>query len=91
MRQSGGRRGLADKETRRGRAAVSEKQAAGAAVFASNLGADVSRHGLGYAPAPESREIVSIAPEYGLFVNGEFTPARGGKTFKSVNSATEEL
>jgi len=43
-----------------------------------------------YAPAPESREIVSIAREYGLFVNGEFSPARGSKTFATVNPATEE-
>ena len=45
--------------------------------------------GLDYAPAPESRDVVSIAPEYGLFVNGEFGPARSGKTFATVNTATE--
>ena len=50
----------------------------------------VAERGWEYAPAPESREIVSIAPEYGLFVNGEFVPAQGGKTFASVNPATEE-
>ncbi len=33
---------------------------------------------------------MSIAPEYGLFVNGEFTPAQDGKTFATVNPATEE-
>ena len=43
-----------------------------------------------YAPAPESREIVSIAPEYGLFVGGEFAPAASGKTFATINPATEE-
>ena len=43
-----------------------------------------------YAPAPESREIVSIAPEYGLFVDGEFGPADSGRTFATVNPATEE-
>jgi aldehyde dehydrogenase (NAD+) len=43
-----------------------------------------------YAPAPESREIVSIEPEYGLFVNGEFAPAESGKTFATINPATEE-
>ncbi len=43
-----------------------------------------------YAPAPESREIVTITPEYGLFLNGEFGPAAGGKTFPTVNPATEE-
>ncbi len=43
-----------------------------------------------YAPAPESRDIVSIEPEYGLFVAGEFAPAESGRTFPTVNPATEE-
>ncbi|HTZ28737.1 MAG TPA: aldehyde dehydrogenase family protein, partial [Streptosporangiaceae bacterium] len=43
-----------------------------------------------YAPAPESREIVSIAPEYGLFIDGEFVPAADGRQFATVNPATEE-
>jgi aldehyde dehydrogenase (NAD+) len=43
-----------------------------------------------YAPAPESREIVTLAPEYGLFVNGEFVPAASGQRFATVNPATEE-
>jgi len=43
-----------------------------------------------YAPAPESREIVSIANEYGLFVDGEFEPAKKGRTFPTINPATEE-
>ncbi|HYK70164.1 MAG TPA: aldehyde dehydrogenase family protein [Streptosporangiaceae bacterium] len=43
-----------------------------------------------YAPAPESRDVVSIAAEYGLFVDGEFRPAADGTTFATVNPATEE-
>jgi aldehyde dehydrogenase (NAD+) len=43
-----------------------------------------------YAPAPESRDVVSIDPEYGLFVDGEFRPAADGTTFPTVNPATEE-
>jgi aldehyde dehydrogenase (NAD+) len=43
-----------------------------------------------YAPAPESREIVTIAGEYGLFVDGEFGPAADGQDFPTVNPATEE-
>jgi len=43
-----------------------------------------------YAPAPQERGIVTIAPSYGLFVNGEFTPAAGGRTFTTVNPASEE-
>ncbi|HXJ24306.1 MAG TPA: aldehyde dehydrogenase family protein, partial [Streptosporangiaceae bacterium] len=42
-----------------------------------------------YAPAPESAEIVSIASEYGLFVNGEFAPAQDGKQLITLNPATE--
>ncbi|MHA4818057.1 aldehyde dehydrogenase family protein [Streptomyces aculeolatus] len=44
-----------------------------------------------YAPAPESRSVVDIAPSYGLFVDGEFTEAADGKVFKSVAPATEEV
>lgn len=44
-----------------------------------------------YAPAPESRSVVDIAPSYGLFVDGEFTEAADGRVFKSVAPATEEV
>ncbi|MEV7683879.1 aldehyde dehydrogenase family protein [Streptomyces sp. NPDC088341] len=44
-----------------------------------------------YAPAPESRGIVDIAPSYGLFIDGEFTEAAGGKVFKTVSPSTEEV
>ena len=43
-----------------------------------------------YAPAPESRDVVSIAPEYGLFINGEFTAPADGEHLATVNPATEE-
>jgi aldehyde dehydrogenase (NAD+) len=43
-----------------------------------------------YAPAPESRDIVSIDAEYGLFVEGEFRPAADGTTFATINPASEE-
>jgi aldehyde dehydrogenase (NAD+) len=43
-----------------------------------------------YAPAPESRDVVTIAPEYGLFVDGSFRPAAAGGTFATVNPASEE-
>jgi aldehyde dehydrogenase (NAD+) len=43
-----------------------------------------------YAPAPESRDIVSIEPEYGLFVAGAFRPAAAGHTFATLNPASEE-
>jgi aldehyde dehydrogenase (NAD+) len=43
-----------------------------------------------YAPAPESRDVVRIDAEYGLFVDGEFRPAADGSTFATINPATEE-
>jgi aldehyde dehydrogenase (NAD+) len=43
-----------------------------------------------YAAAPESRDVVSIATEYGLFIDGEFVPPADGGTFETVNPATEE-
>ena len=33
-----------------------------------------------YAPAPESTDIVSIAPRNGLFIGGEFVPPAGTST-----------
>src|SRR5690242_2934569 len=43
-----------------------------------------------YAPAPESRSLVSIAPSYGLFVDGEFIDG-SGEPLKTINPATEEV
>ncbi len=43
-----------------------------------------------YAPAPESRAVVSLRSSYGLFVDGRFT-AGSGPTGKTVNPATEEV
>jgi acyl-CoA reductase-like NAD-dependent aldehyde dehydrogenase len=43
-----------------------------------------------YAPAPESRDVVTIKDAYGLFINGREVAATGGETFASVNPATEE-
>lgn len=42
-----------------------------------------------YAPAPESRAIVSIKPKYGHFINGSFVT--GKKHFPTINPATEEI
>src|SRR4051812_50102921 len=43
-----------------------------------------------YAPAPESRSIVDIAPSYGLFIDREFVDGTG-TSFKTVNPANEEV
>ena len=42
-----------------------------------------------YAPAPESRSIVSIKPKYGHFIDGKFV--NGRNHFATVNPATEEV
>ena len=44
-----------------------------------------------YAPAPESSALVDIKSEYGLFINGKFVAPKSGKTFTTVNPATEEV
>lgn len=44
-----------------------------------------------YAPAPESRAVVDIAPSYGLFIDGGFAEAADGKVFKTVSPANEEV
>jgi len=43
-----------------------------------------------YAPAPESRDVVTLKERYGLFINGKDVPASDGQVFTSVNPATEE-
>lgn len=42
-----------------------------------------------YAPALESRSIVTIDPEYGHFINGVFT--KGRDHFPSINPSNEEV
>lgn len=42
-----------------------------------------------YAPAPESRAIVSIKPKYGHFIDGKFVAGRGH--FPTLNPATQEV
>jgi aldehyde dehydrogenase (NAD+) len=44
-----------------------------------------------YAPAPESRAVVDIAPHYGLFINGKLVEPRSGMYFKTINPASEEV
>jgi aldehyde dehydrogenase (NAD+) len=44
-----------------------------------------------YAPAPESRAIVDLAPSYGLFIDGEFTESAGGDLVKTISPSTEEV
>ncbi|WP_350347078.1 aldehyde dehydrogenase family protein [Agromyces sp. G08B096] len=44
---------------------------------------------LEYAPAPESRAILSLRDEYGLFIDGEFVAGRG-TPFQTVSPADEQ-
>ncbi|HEY7667665.1 MAG TPA: aldehyde dehydrogenase family protein [Actinomycetota bacterium] len=44
----------------------------------------------GYAPAPESTEIVRLEERYGLFINGEFVEPKSGRRFETINPATED-
>ena len=44
---------------------------------------------LEYAPAPESRAILSLKSDYGLFIDGEFVDG-SGPTFQTISPATEE-
>ena len=44
-----------------------------------------------YAPAPESRAIVDIKSEYGLYINGKWVAPHSKKRFASINPATEEV
>jgi aldehyde dehydrogenase (NAD+) len=71
-------------------AGPAEEPDAGPAAKAVDLAVETAGQAWEYAPAPESRDIVSIEPEYGLFVAGEFRPAADGRTFGTINPATEE-
>ena len=44
-----------------------------------------------YAPAPESRDVVTIKDRYGLFIGGREIQSADGATFATVNPATEEI
>ena len=44
-----------------------------------------------YAPAPESRAIVKIKSNYGLFINGKWVTPHSKKRFATINPATEEV
>ncbi|HTY70848.1 MAG TPA: aldehyde dehydrogenase family protein [Actinomycetes bacterium] len=44
-----------------------------------------------YAPAPESRAVVTLEPSYGLFVDGSFVDPVDGGVFATVNPADEQV
>jgi aldehyde dehydrogenase (NAD+) len=68
------------------KSAAAKPRAAARRAFAPALDFD---SGWDYAPAPESLKPV-IRAEYGLFIDGKWTRATGGKTFETINPATEK-
>ena len=43
-----------------------------------------------YAPALESTKILNLKSNYQLFIGGKFVKSNGGKSYKTINPATEE-
>src|SRR5258706_9754153 len=43
-----------------------------------------------YAPAPESRDVVTLRERYGLFIGGREGAASDGGAFSTIKPATEE-
>src|SRR5271168_4613991 len=43
-----------------------------------------------YAPAPEARDHVKIAPRYELFIGGEWRAPRSGRYFDTISPSREE-
>src|SRR5687768_9812819 len=43
-----------------------------------------------YAPAPEGRDHVKIAPRYDLFIGGAWRAPESGRYFETVSPSTEE-
>ncbi len=43
-----------------------------------------------YAPAPESRDIVSLKERYGLYIGGEWLEPRSDESYTTISPATEE-
>ena len=51
---------------------------------------DIVAPGWTYAPAPESRDVVRIEKEYGLFIGGEWVEPRAGEMFTTIAPQNEE-
>ena len=49
-----------------------------------------SLNSLQYAPAPESRAVVTLQSAYGHFINGDFTNPASSEQFATLNPATGE-
>jgi len=51
----------------------------------------MDKHPFEYAPAPESRSVVSIKSQYGLFINGIWVEPKTKDKFATINPANEEV
>jgi acyl-CoA reductase-like NAD-dependent aldehyde dehydrogenase len=51
---------------------------------------DIVPRGFEYATSRESREIVTLAPTYGLYIGGRFVEPRSGERFTTIDPSTEE-
>jgi aldehyde dehydrogenase (NAD+) len=51
---------------------------------------EIAKIGFEYAPSRESRDIVTLAPAYGLFIDGAFVEPRSGERFATIDPSTEE-
>ena len=47
--------------------------------------------GWDYAPAPESRDIVTLEERYGLYIGGELVEPKSGEHFPTISPASEEV
>jgi aldehyde dehydrogenase (NAD+) len=43
-----------------------------------------------YAPAPESREVLTLKDRYGLFIGGKMVEPKSGKWFETISPSTED-
>jgi aldehyde dehydrogenase (NAD+) len=59
-------------------------------AIAKRTPAEIAARQFEYAPAPESRDHITIAPEYSLFIGGRMVAPHSKKHFATINPATEE-
>ena len=43
-----------------------------------------------YDPAPQATDFIKLQERYGLYINGKFKPSENGRSFHTINPATEE-
>jgi aldehyde dehydrogenase (NAD+) len=43
-----------------------------------------------YNPAPQATDFIKLQERYGLYINGKFKPSENGRSFHTINPATEE-